>query len=1091
MSPKPKLFGVFIGINEYAGNVSNLKGCINDIKAYKETVLDCYRDEIEIDFESNIQALYDSEATYQNVIDAFDPNNFQNIQKQDVFLFIYAGHGSRERQAKEFDSIYPEGFSETLVLHDSRVGEQSKDLADKEIAILLHRIGKLCDNITVVFDCCHSGSGTRNFDDFKYGNARQVEQDEFNSIGRNAYPSGQRKYESYLNGYFADLFSEHPMVPKTKHILLAACDEKEKAQELNNPKNGAFTKYLTASIKANPKLSYVSIFDSCRNEMWNNGHFQNPRINDFNYFNAHGSFLLNEAIENISHIVSFDISGSLKIDIGAMQGLQFEREILLAIYNEDGFLCNARIAAVFPNYSLVEPDLEIAAGQLKAIFLSPFKSPILIANHSDKIGEGKLKSAIEIYQPVNFKIVARNSVSKYGVKIHKGIYQIIDLDKNLVLANYKGEDETEIFNEIFRDLESISQWENKITIQSKNLDFDQEEVELIFTNIHSGKQFINQELVEIELEENENGDFVFEYSIEIKNRTKKQIYCSLLYFSPAFGIEKWADNLAIPSSNKKFKIELKNGMNFLGVPPSKVETCDVFKLFISTDEYIESHWLEQAELQSVLQTSKSGIWNPRGSAREVMAFSKYSNQWFTKKVVVKSVKKKASFGKTKISINEHVEITASKDLKGDVYQRVIEGNNRSLDEYKVIKQFVNSINEAEFISLDSKENASGTINCLEFKNLQNQELLLNDPMILSLSNLDANEEDLALPITFDGEHFIPLDLQYPENGQFKFKINHLPASSANRSLKQAVKLFFVKIKAGKQHKGTHQLKLIDFERNFKIDEILEIKNKLENCQKPLLLIHGIIGNTKKMLELGKEVYYSKKYDAVLTFNYENLNTPIDTTAGELLDYLKLVGIGKNKKVSILAHSMGGLVSRSLIEQMNGKDLVEKLVLVGTPNLGSKFAGLGSKYLVQWLPVIFYFINVLKDFSAVKKVFALALGKYKADQTLNQMTWEHPDRWLKNLQNSNDPNVPYSVVYGNLEKYLEQNEEGRRLMNKVYKLGGKLFYPAPQKSDLVVSEQSMIGVPENRNPQTVITEVASIHTSYFVDEESLSEIMKLL
>lgn len=47
-----------------------------------------------------------------------------------------------------------------------------------------------------------------------------------------------------------------------------------------------------------------------------------------------------------------------------------------------------------------------------------------------------------------------------------------------------------------------------------------------------------------------------------------------------------------------------------------------------------------------------------------------------------------------------------------------------------------------------------------------------------------------------------------------------------------------------------------------------------------------------------------------------------------------------KKVDIIAHSMGGLVSRWYIEKLNGKESVSKLITLGTPHYGTYIAYLG-------------------------------------------------------------------------------------------------------------------------------------------------------
>ena len=114
-----------------------------------------------------------------------------------------------------------------------------------------------------------------------------------------------------------------------------------------------------------------------------------------------------------------------------------------------------------------------------------------------------------------------------------------------------------------------------------------------------------------------------------------------------------------------------------------------------------------------------------------------------------------------------------------------------------------------------------------------------------------------------------------------------------------------------------------------------------------MYIHGIIGDT---LEMPKSIRLVKdmeghtledEYDLILTFDYENLNTPIEETAQALKDRLVAAGLGPDhgKTFHIVAHSMGGLVSRWFIEKLEGNQVVNHLYQLGTPNQGSPYGSL--------------------------------------------------------------------------------------------------------------------------------------------------------
>lgn len=1102
---KPTLYGVFLAIDEYGSNVSPLKGCKNDIAEYRKMLNEHFGSKIVIDT-SNIKFLSDGEATYDNVIKAFDIDNFSSMKKDDIFLFIYTGHGSREKQAKEFDRIEPSGISETLVLHDSRTPD-GKDLADKEIGILLYRIGKKCDNITVIFDSCHSGSGVRGVNDIVLGSTRQTPEDFGNGLSRTTYSKdGTRKYESYLDGYYKDVYGNNPVVPFTKLILLSACDKKEKARELSSPSQGAFSRFLIETINENSSINCIDLMDEARFRLSANHIYQSPRINAQLFFNAYNTFLLNRPSES-KEVILKKKDGNWTLRKGAIDGILSREEIFLEIIEDDKVTGKGKISSVYPEYSHVtlEGTSFDNREKLVAKFLGPYNKLCLVNNISEGKGNDRLQTALSAYSSLNFQIKKNLNVSQFALNCTEDRVSILDTENNKEIIAYSGTQEDQIFSFVFEDLEHIGQWQQKLSIENKACQFDPSEVKITFTNLESGESFSDQELVEISLLENYNKEFSFHYKINVENLTPVPISCSLLYFGPGYQILEIYENLAIPSEGKanfpipssmnKLKIDdiVKPRYAAYKITNVKSEATDIFKIFVTTSDFIGTGKLNQKSLQRLDEYNKYGVvtvdsTTARGGKRDLGGdHDVYLNQWLTKSIIVKTTKKKLNLSQQQISVSDKVSISAPKGISGDIITKIIPKDSRSLDEYSIVNQLVNLSNDAELFLFDSHRSVSGTPNCLEIQNVQNQEILQDSPLVIAI---DADDDSTMIPLTYDGEHFIPMDIKDAKDGKYIFELNHLPQRTANRSLTQAIKLFFVKISGKKTSNKTHMLKFVDYSNGKSSDNQEQFTSLVTKSTKPLLLVHGIIGNTKQMVQVGKRLFDSGKYDLVMTFNYENLNTPIEATSGELLDQLKLVGFSKDKKITILSHSMGGLVSRCMIEQLSGYQLVKMLVVVGVPNEGSKVAEVGSKYVVQWLPIIFFFLNLVRDFSQIKKIFALASGKLKADKTLNQMTWEDPDRWLKNLSNAPDPKIPYHIIYGDLDGYLAKNPSSKRLMQKAYKLGGKLFY-RNKPSDMVVSEPSMTGVPQNRIPTPTKRKVPSIHTSYFEDKTAIDEILKVL
>lgn len=136
--------------------------------------------------------------------------------------------------------------------------------------------------------------------------------------------------------------------------------------------------------------------------------------------------------------------------------------------------------------------------------------------------------------------------------------------------------------------------------------------------------------------------------------------------------------------------------------------------------------------------------------------------------------------------------------------------------------------------------------------------------------------------------------------------------------------------------------------------------------KNLLLIHGWNSSPlawedmiPKLMNLG-----NSPYTQVWTFGY-NSSQSISTNASNLLAELQNKCNGK--KVDIIAHSMGGLVARQMMEKNGGAAFVDKLITLGTPHTGSQLAALralvGVLVASEYLPGIvtyYYLTQGMKD-----------------------------------------------------------------------------------------------------------------------------------
>lgn len=161
MSQRP-LYALLIGINRYAClTVPNLRGCVNDVEALAALL----RNQYDVP-STHIMTLTNEQATHAAIAAAFQTYLTAPVRtwheegqqgEMPAILFYFSGHGSR---ALAMTRETASGFDETLVPHDSRTNNVY-DIKDWELKEWLNGVTAYTENVTVILDCCHSGSGTR------------------------------------------------------------------------------------------------------------------------------------------------------------------------------------------------------------------------------------------------------------------------------------------------------------------------------------------------------------------------------------------------------------------------------------------------------------------------------------------------------------------------------------------------------------------------------------------------------------------------------------------------------------------------------------------------------------------------------------------------------------------------------------------------------------------------------------------------------------------------------------------------------------------------------------------------------------------
>jgi len=113
---------------------------------------------------------------------------------------------------------------------------------------------------------------------------------------------------------------------------------------------------------------------------------------------------------------------------------------------------------------------------------------------------------------------------------------------------------------------------------------------------------------------------------------------------------------------------------------------------------------------------------------------------------------------------------------------------------------------------------------------------------------------------------------------------------------------------------------------------------VNSSSKVLLMIHGWTGYPSSWEDFLKRVDSEPNhlsYTNYWTFGY-NSSKSIESNAVILANLL--ISKSNNADIDVIAHSMGGLVARSMIEQHGGEQYINRLVTLGTPHKGAELAG---------------------------------------------------------------------------------------------------------------------------------------------------------
>ena len=645
-------YALLVGINDYsnpenaAGSEANLQGCVNDMEAWQRYV---EKRAEETGYQLHLKTLKNEQATRQAIIDGFQ-QHLSRAQQDDVVLFFFAGHGSQEKADPFFWGEEPDHLNETLVCYDSR-RPGGFDLADKELDNLIWEVTRNEPSITVILDCCHSGSGTREL----WERRLETRMDD-------------RALDTYV---FADKRNQRSsslgvQLLKGRHVLLAACRDCETAKEtiLEDEHHGVFSASLLKVLgQSTRELTHQEMWELVRHEMKGKTYEQTPQLEvlpEEAASDRHRLFLSQE-VQDAEGIFTLAYDAEQKawlVDGGAVQGwpegqgdLEIEFEIypyatsLDRIQERERCSCvgNAHAVAVGTTQTSValKGTNPLVPKMLYKALLT--KAPLpSIAVYLEGIDAGvkALRSAIEKVDPATVKIkeVAKKVQSTVVLHAKAQDYEVfrgpgLGYPTEVFMAELPYHPALPF--ELGEPMAHIARWQQLVALRNYQLGrIPRNSVQLYL--VHEGKTLTGQEIPLHYRYEHGAWEAPRQVKVMLKNNSQVDVYCAVLNLSAQFGINPDmlpAGGIWLKAAQEVEVTTLRFGIPAKFLEQGVTEYPDILKLIASTKEFNARRYL-QAKLGESPQ--RDAIMD-RDAMREISRVPE-QDDWMTQTVLLKLVK---------------------------------------------------------------------------------------------------------------------------------------------------------------------------------------------------------------------------------------------------------------------------------------------------------------------------------------------------------------------------------------------------------------------------------------------------------------------
>ena len=227
---------LLVGINRYPDPGNELKGCVNDVRQMADTLKRRYG----FPADGNLRTLTDARATTKAILDGL-AWLAAGASPGDSLVFHYSGHGSQVPDRNGDETT--DHLDEILCPYDL---DWDHPLTDDDLAAACAGIpqGAL---LTVILDCCHSGTGLRDFVRPR-GIPLSEAPDRRRFLPHPESPHPDPERPRILARRFG------VSITRTNAVLIAACRDDQTSADawIDGGYHGAHTHYLCQSLRNGP-----------------------------------------------------------------------------------------------------------------------------------------------------------------------------------------------------------------------------------------------------------------------------------------------------------------------------------------------------------------------------------------------------------------------------------------------------------------------------------------------------------------------------------------------------------------------------------------------------------------------------------------------------------------------------------------------------------------------------------------------------------------------------------------------------------------------------------------------------------------------